>query len=286
MDLQVGTHDDEKIWPGIELGFEKICVLEGLLGGMDGAGADDDEETIVTACEDAGSAVACGRDCLLCIGGGDDLMAEKSRLEERIVLGDGERGSRREKSTYANDTTVLDVLLDAGGVIKVGEGRYVVHVVLCRNSWEQLDGPERDGREEIPNLNGGWAFKADCAAISKAAVQDLAKPSPLHPWPNLFSVTCMHPIQLVPVPAFCVKSSAHGTKVFVNIAWDSNVPPHVPVVVSDARDDTDKGTSTPISSQSRCNLTPQPANLLSCLTASTTNHSSLALALTPISSSA
>ncbi|KIJ18200.1 hypothetical protein PAXINDRAFT_110714 [Paxillus involutus ATCC 200175] len=77
-------------------------------------------------------------------------------------------------------------------------------------------------------------------------------------------------VALNPVPGFCVKSKATnvaGSKIFVNIAWDANVPPpppgsedairnamqglgidesnpdawFVPVVVSDARPDSDKG---------------------------------------------
>ena len=95
-------------------------------------------------------------------------------------------------------------------------------------------------------------------------------------------------VDLTPSPGFCVKSTTQnsatvasrdspapvtipsGLKVFVNIAWDANVPPppdgsdaaieramsdsapvdadqalqwFVPVIVSDPRPDTDKGTS-------------------------------------------
>lgn len=96
------------------------------------------------------------------------------------------------------------------------------------------------------------------------------------------------PVQLSPTPGFCIKSSslqpghlftsAHGDgtsrssalasivvpegrKIFLNIAWDKNVPPPpdailredldafdpdgwvVPVIVSGGREDTDKGQS-------------------------------------------
>ncbi|KAG6898028.1 hypothetical protein C0992_007024 [Termitomyces sp. T32_za158] len=35
----------------------------------------------------------------------------------------------------------------------------------------------------------------------------------------------MPSLSLAPVPGFCIKSSADGRKVFVNIAWDKHVPP-------------------------------------------------------------
>ncbi|KAK0497700.1 pre-RNA processing PIH1/Nop17-domain-containing protein [Armillaria luteobubalina] len=67
-------------------------------------------------------------------------------------------------------------------------------------------------------------------------------------------------VTLTPQAGFCVKSSTDGTKVFINIAWDPNVPApppasddviqramqgdddgwYVPVVVSEPRADTDK----------------------------------------------
>lgn len=78
------------------------------------------------------------------------------------------------------------------------------------------------------------------------------------------------PVKLAPVPGFCIKSRttaetavqvsngsgqppvlvpiARNTKVFVNIAWDDHVPPPsspdkgvVPLIVSDPRQDADKG---------------------------------------------
>lgn len=81
-------------------------------------------------------------------------------------------------------------------------------------------------------------------------------------------------VELQPKAGFCVKTTViystsavqHGLKVFVNIAWDKNVPPppeasddvvqlamtgadtsadawYVPVIVSAGREDTDKGAS-------------------------------------------
>ncbi|KAK0216025.1 pre-RNA processing PIH1/Nop17-domain-containing protein [Armillaria fumosa] len=67
-------------------------------------------------------------------------------------------------------------------------------------------------------------------------------------------------VTLTPQAGFCVKSSTNGTKVFINIAWDANVPApppasddviqramqgedegwYVPVVVSEPRSDVDK----------------------------------------------
>ena len=67
-------------------GPEKVCVLDGLCGRVDGAGADDDEETIILACEDPGSSEASGSDSGKRALGGDDLVAEESGLDEGIVL--------------------------------------------------------------------------------------------------------------------------------------------------------------------------------------------------------
>ncbi|KAG9087588.1 hypothetical protein FS749_002826 [Ceratobasidium sp. UAMH 11750] len=53
------------------------------------------------------------------------------------------------------------------------------------------------------------------------------------------------PVQLSPDPAFCIKSRVlpDGHKLFVNICHDSAIPAadgHVPVVLSERRDGTDK----------------------------------------------
>ena len=47
----------------------------------------DDEDTIVLACEDAGSGVSRCGDGAFCRGGGDDLLPQQGRLDERVVLG-------------------------------------------------------------------------------------------------------------------------------------------------------------------------------------------------------
>lgn len=80
----------------------------------------------------------------------------------------------------------------------------------------------------------------------------------------------MSAVTLKPTPGFCIKSAtvhdnnhgAKGLKVFINIAWDSQVPApppatddvvkramegqddgwYVPVLVSEPRQDVDKGT--------------------------------------------
>lgn len=53
---------------------------------MDGAGADDDEDAVVLAGEDAGGGVARGGNRLLGLGAELDLVAEELGLHERVVL--------------------------------------------------------------------------------------------------------------------------------------------------------------------------------------------------------
>lgn len=53
---------------------------------MDRARADDDKDSDIIASYNACSIVASGGDCFLGVARGDDLMTEKSGLDERIVL--------------------------------------------------------------------------------------------------------------------------------------------------------------------------------------------------------
>ena len=53
---------------------------------MDGARTYDDEKAIIAAGEDPSSREACGSDCREGALGGDNLVSEKGRLNERVVL--------------------------------------------------------------------------------------------------------------------------------------------------------------------------------------------------------
>ena len=84
-DSQVGAHNDEQVRPLRDLGLKQLCVLEGLLWGMDRARANNNHDTIISSGENTGGVVAC-------VGYGAlgscarDLMAEKGGLDERLVL--------------------------------------------------------------------------------------------------------------------------------------------------------------------------------------------------------
>ena len=121
-------------------------------------------------------------------------------------------------------------------------------------------------------------------------------------------------ISLSPTPGFCVKSKTLTpvpTKVFINIAWDKNVPSppksseddiqramhgdddergnpwYVPVVVSEPRQDEDKGKppfNSPIISQKLSLVHIQPVIRHSSLTASITPPLDHALSAIQISS--
>ena len=84
-DSQVGAHDDEQVRPLRDLGLEQLCVFDGLLRGVDGARANDHDDTVISASEDTCGIVTCFCDCAL--GGcARNLMAEKGGLDERLVL--------------------------------------------------------------------------------------------------------------------------------------------------------------------------------------------------------
>jgi hypothetical protein len=51
-DSQVGSHDDLKAVPPVEVVFEELRVLYGLLCRVDRAGTDDDEYTVVVVLND------------------------------------------------------------------------------------------------------------------------------------------------------------------------------------------------------------------------------------------
>lgn len=94
--FEVCPHDDEEVAPFGDLGFEKLGIGDGLLGRMDRAGANDNENPIIVACQNSSSSVAGRSDGLLGDRGGNDLMAEESRLNEWVV---------------SDNTTILNVTL-------------------------------------------------------------------------------------------------------------------------------------------------------------------------------
>ncbi len=83
---QVSAHDDEEVVALWDFGPEKVGVLDGLCGRMNGAWADDDKETIILAGEDPCSREASGGDGSKGALGRDDLMAEEGGLDEWIIL--------------------------------------------------------------------------------------------------------------------------------------------------------------------------------------------------------
>lgn len=78
--FKVGAHDDEEVFAEGDFCLESFSVFEGLFGGVDGAWADDDEETVVVACDDSSGRVACGCGCFLRGQACDDFVTKKGRL--------------------------------------------------------------------------------------------------------------------------------------------------------------------------------------------------------------
>ena len=89
--VQVSAHDDEEVVPLWNFGSEKVCVLDGLRGRVDGARPDDDEKTVILAGEDPSSSKPGGSNSGKGALGRDDLVAEEGGLDEGIVLGGWER---------------------------------------------------------------------------------------------------------------------------------------------------------------------------------------------------
>ncbi len=83
---QVGAHDDVQIGHfGHEL-FEKSRVLDGLIGAVDGAWSNNDQDTIVMPSKNASSVVASTSDCFACIRCRHNFVLEQGGLHKRIVL--------------------------------------------------------------------------------------------------------------------------------------------------------------------------------------------------------
>ena len=47
--VQIGPHDNEKVPPFWDLRFEEFGISDGLFRRVDGAGADDDDNSIIVA---------------------------------------------------------------------------------------------------------------------------------------------------------------------------------------------------------------------------------------------
>jgi len=73
---QVGTHDNEEVAPFGNLRFEEFRISDGLLGRMDRAGANDDENPIIVSGQNSSGIVAGRSDGLLREGGRDDLVTK------------------------------------------------------------------------------------------------------------------------------------------------------------------------------------------------------------------
>lgn len=83
---QVGTHNDLEVTPLGNLGCEEFGISNGLLGRVDRAGANDDENSIIVPGQDSSAIVASGSDGLLRGGRRNDLVAKQGRLDEGVVL--------------------------------------------------------------------------------------------------------------------------------------------------------------------------------------------------------
>jgi len=73
---QVGTHDNEEVTPFGDLRFEEFRISDGLLGRMDRAGANDDENPIIVSGQNSSGIVSSGSDGLLGDWRGDDLVTK------------------------------------------------------------------------------------------------------------------------------------------------------------------------------------------------------------------
>lgn len=85
-DSQIGPHHDLKITPFRDLRFEEFSVINGLLRRMNGAGADDDKESIVISRQDPGRIVASRGNGLLGGRRRNDFVTEQSGLNKGVIL--------------------------------------------------------------------------------------------------------------------------------------------------------------------------------------------------------
>lgn len=69
---------------------------------MDGAGADDDKNSVIVACQNSRSTVASGSDGLLRDRRRNDLVTKQSRLDEGVVLKENRVRNERGEEKYAS----------------------------------------------------------------------------------------------------------------------------------------------------------------------------------------
>lgn len=87
--LEVGAHNDEDVV--LELvgeRLEALAVLNGSLGVVNRARSDHDQETVILLCDDLCGLLAALDDSLLGVCWDGELVAEKSRGDERIIAND------------------------------------------------------------------------------------------------------------------------------------------------------------------------------------------------------
>lgn len=118
IDSQIGPHDDEEVAPFGNFGQEELSVSDGLLRRMDRAGADDHNKSIIISGQDSCTVVAGRGDSLLGGRGRNNLMAEQSGLNKRVVLEKSRVSDQKcgamavmVEGTYADNATVLNVAL-------------------------------------------------------------------------------------------------------------------------------------------------------------------------------
>lgn len=87
IDSQVSPHDDEEVTPFGNLGLEELSVIESLLRRVDGAGTNDNDESVVISGQNSRRIVASRSNGLLGGSSGDNLVTEQSRLDKGVVLG-------------------------------------------------------------------------------------------------------------------------------------------------------------------------------------------------------
>ena len=84
--FKVSPHDDNETGPASHLGLEQLGVGLGLLRIMDGAGPDNDQETVIRSCDDGASlSTSLSNGSLGSLREGH-LVGEKCGLDERLVL--------------------------------------------------------------------------------------------------------------------------------------------------------------------------------------------------------
>lgn len=115
--VQVASHDDEEVGPVWNFGLEKTGVCKCLLGAVDGARADDDEDTVILASDDAGRLVAGEGDCLARTLGAYYLVFDERGLDKRVILVMIEvgvnKGNREDRGTTGR--RVAGSRVDIGG---------------------------------------------------------------------------------------------------------------------------------------------------------------------------